>query len=170
MKLNLTTCWILFPVLLFEFLRVEFMQLTLMATARLSKNSWWQLVAFDDILSICNQGDVTWPEYYQASFAQAIELPALLDSVGHDHQRGSDYMTETLRIGHWRWLLHLPRSIERQHTAQLLWATLHLKPTLQFYVMYSGSMILLYISLNFLNELPPWMIFTKSFNITRHWT
>lgn len=170
MKLNLTTCWILFSVLLFEFLRVKLMQLTLMITARLSKNSWWQLIAFDDILSICNQGDVTWSEYYQASFAQAIELLALLDSVEHDHQRDSDYMTETLGIGHWRWLLHFSRSIERQHIAQLLWATLQLKPTLQFYVIYSDSMILLYISLNFLNELSPWMIFTKSFNITRHWT
>jgi len=26
------------------------------------------------------------------------------------------------------------------------------------------------ISLNFLNEPPPWIVFTKSFNITRHWT
>ncbi len=170
MKLNLTTCWILFFVLLFEFLRVKLMQLTLMTTARLSKNSWWQLVAFDDILSICNQEDVTWSKYYQTSFAQAIELFALLDSVEHDHQRGSDYMTETLRIDHWRWLLHFSRLIERQHIAQLLWAILQLKSILQFYVIYSDIMILLYISLNFLNELSSWMIFIKSFNITRHWT
>ncbi len=153
MKLNLTTCWILFLMLLFKFLRVKLMQLTLMITARLSKNSWWQLVTFDDILSICNQEDVTWFEYYQTLFAQAIKLLALLDSVEHDHQQSSDYMTETLRIDHWCWLLHFSRSIKRQHIAQLLWAILQLKSILQFYVMYSDSMILLYISLNFLNKL-----------------